>query len=59
MKLVVRLEIQDEEGNVIVKDTGQVPNIRAMSTITVVSLIRQWVAETYCKLSVDAIGKEK
>ncbi|QZI89536.1 hypothetical protein SIPHO076v1_p0003 [Vibrio phage PS34B.1] len=55
MKLVITMQVVDDENNVLVEQDGHIANFEKLDAIRSVGLVRQWVGEKICSLKVEAI----
>ncbi|AUR86708.1 hypothetical protein NVP1285O_65 [Vibrio phage 1.285.O._10N.286.55.C12] len=55
MKLVIMMQVVDEENNVLAEQDGHIANFEKLDSFSVGNLVRQWVGEKIYSLKVAAI----
>lgn len=57
MKVVVTLELKDDNDKVLGKEVGVLAKTSDISTTNIIYSLKQWCAECYCRLLVGTVGK--
>ena len=55
MKLVITMQVVDDDNNVVAEKAGNIAKYDEMSRFQVIHMVKQWVSEKLCALTIDSI----
>lgn len=59
MKIVLKMEMQNDDGHVLADTSGEITNIERRNIISDIAIIKQWVGEAYCTLRAAVLKDTK